>query len=345
VSSTPIRAGIVGGAGYIGGELLRLLLGHPEVDVVAATSTRLAGRRVDGTHPNLRGRTSLAYCRPDQLPDVDVLFFTSSSLDDMAGRAGLASRAKVVYDLSSDLRLRDADLFAKHYGRTHPEPGLCQEAVTGIPELNRELLRDADLVSVAGCMASAAVLGLHPLALEGLVDGTVTIDGRVGSSGSGASAGEMNLHSERSGVLRVFAPLGHRHQAEISQATGLRALMTATGVDAVRGVQVVCRATARPGVSEAAIRAAYRKHYADEPFVRVVAQKRGNYRFPEPKILLGSNHCDVGFAHDAESGQLLVISALDNLVKGGAGNAVQCLNIRMGWDERTGLDFPGLHPI
>ncbi|MFE2234250.1 N-acetyl-gamma-glutamyl-phosphate reductase [Streptomyces sp. NPDC059442] len=340
-----IRAGIVGGAGYIGGELLRMLTGHPEVEVVATTSTRQAGRRVDGSHPNLRGRTDLSYVSPSQLPDCDVLFFTSSSLDDLAGRAELAARAKIVYDLSADLRLKDPALYRKHYGREHPAPELLPEAVTGLPETHREHLRTADLVSVPGCMATASILALRPLAAEGLIESTVTVDGRVGSSGSGASAGEMNLHSERSGVLRVFAPLNHRHQAEISQATGLDALMTATGVDAVRGVQAVCRATARPGVTEAQIRSAYRAHYADEPFVRVVAQKRGNYRFPEPKILLGSNHCDVGFAYDPASGQLLAIGALDNLVKGGAGNAVQSLNIRMGWDERTGLDFTGLHPL
>ncbi|MGW2991054.1 N-acetyl-gamma-glutamyl-phosphate reductase [Streptomyces sp. NPDC001193] len=340
-----IRAGIVGGAGYIGGELLRMLLGHPGVEVVAATSTRLSGWRVDGSHPNLRGLTDLSYVAPEQLPECDVLFFTASSLDDPAGRAELAARGKVVFDLSADLRLKDPALYRKHYGREHPVPDLLADAVSGLPELHRESLRTADLVSVPGCMASASILALNPLATAGLIESRVTVDGRVGSSGSGASAGEMNLHSERSNVLRVFAPLGHRHQAEISQATGLEALMTATGVDAVRGVQVVIRATARPGVTEAAIRSAYRTAYAAEPFVRVVAQKRGNYRFPEPKLLLGSNYCDVGFAYDAPSRELLVIGALDNLVKGGAGNAVQSMNIRMGWDERTALGFPGLHPI
>ncbi|MDI6102998.1 N-acetyl-gamma-glutamyl-phosphate reductase [Actinoplanes sp. NEAU-A12] len=335
-----ISVGIVGGAGYIGGELLRLLLGHPEVRVVAATSTRLAGRRVDGGHPNLRGRTDLSYSRPDQLPECDAVFFTSSGLEDPALRADLAGRGKVVFDLSSDLRLGDPQLFRRHYG-AHPTPELLGTAVTGLPELYRDRLRTADLISVPGCMATAAILALRPVA--DLIDGVVTVDGRVGSSGSGASAGEMNLHAERSGVLRVFAPLNHRHQAEISQATGLAVRMTATGVDAVRGVQVLCRADARQ-VDEATIRAAYRRHYADEPFVRVVAQKRGNYRLPEPKILLGSNHCDVGFAVDPDSGQMLLIGALDNLVKGGAGNAVQSLNIRMGWDERTGLEFTGLHP-
>jgi LysW-gamma-L-alpha-aminoadipyl-6-phosphate/LysW-L-glutamyl-5-phosphate reductase len=144
--------------------------------------------------------------------------------------------------------------------------------------------------------------------------------------------------------MRVFAPLGHRHEAEISQETGLEATMTATGVEAVRGVQVLCRGRLAEPVDEARLRAVYRRHYGDEPFVRVVARRRGPHRLPDPKILSGSNFCDVGFATDPEGGHALLIGALDNLVKGGAGNAVQCMNVRFGLPERTGLEFPGLHP-
>lgn len=338
-----ISVGVVGGAGYIGGELLRILSGHPEVDITAVTSTRLAGRRVDGTHPNLRGRLDLTYVAPERLPECDVLFLTSSMGTDADRRHALVARAKHVYDLSPDLRLTDPDRYRAFYGE-HPAPELLGTAVRGLPEADRAALRTADSVSVPGCMATAAILALRPLALAGLLAPEVTVDGRVGSSGSGAAAGEMNLHAERSGVLRVFAPLNHRHQAEIAQATGLDVRMTATGVDAVRGVQVLCRATASRDLTEADIRAAYRAAYAAEPFVRVVTYKRGNYRLPEPKILIGSNYCDVGFALDPADGRLLLVGALDNLVKGGAGNAVQCLNIRMGWDESLGLDFPGLHP-
>ncbi|WP_369269310.1 N-acetyl-gamma-glutamyl-phosphate reductase [Streptomyces sp. R11] len=338
-----ISVGVVGGAGYIGGELLRILSGHPEVDITAVTSARLVGRRVDGSHPNLRGRVDLAYVAPERLPECDVLFLTGSMGTDTDQRHALVARAKHVYDLSPDLRLTDHDRYREFYGE-HPAPELLGTATRGLPEADRAALRTADSVSVPGCMATAAILALRPLAVAGLLAPHVTVDGRVGSSGSGASAGEMNLHAERSGVLRVFAPLNHRHQAEIAQATGLEVRMTATGVDAVRGVQVLCRATASRDLTEADIRAAYRAAYAAEPFVRVVTYRRGNYRLPEPKILIGSNHCDVGFALDPADGQLLLVGALDNLVKGGAGNAVQCLNIRMGWNESLGLDFPGLHP-
>lgn len=335
---------IVGGAGYIGGELLRLLSGHPHVRIAAVTSARLAGRPVEAGHPNLRGRVDHLFVDPADTPECDAVFLSASTIGDPDARAAVTRAAKLVIDLSPDLRLRDAGRYREHYGE-HPAPQLLGTAVTGLPELYREELRGADVVSVSGCMASAAILALHPLAAAELIEGEVTVDGRVGSSGSGASAGEMNLHAERSGVLRVFAPLNHRHQAEISQATGLDVRMTATGVDAVRGVQVLCRATTSRPVTEVEVRAAFREHYRDERFVRVVAQRRGGYRLPEPKILNGSNYCDVGFAVDPDGRHLLLVGALDNLVKGGAGNAVQSLNVRMGWDESLGLDFPGLHPV
>jgi N-acetyl-gamma-glutamyl-phosphate/LysW-gamma-L-alpha-aminoadipyl-6-phosphate reductase len=170
------------------------------------------------------------------------------------------------------------------------------------------------------------------------------VDGRIGSSGSGATADQLNLHAKRSGAMRVFAPAGHRHEAEISQATGLDTLMTATGVEAVRGAQVICRVPLREPLTEKDLRGLYRECYQGEPFVRVVTQKRGLYRLPEPKILAGTNYCDVGFAVARDASVAVAIAALDNLVKGGAGTAVQCLNVRMGWPEGLGLAFAGLHP-
>lgn len=342
-----ICAAVVGGAGYIGGELLRLLLGHPRVELVATTSTTLAGRRVDGVHPNLRSVTDLRFVTPDQLPDCDVLF-TAGRHGEVTATAEVTRRAKQVIDLSADFRLADAGLHRDFYGEP-AAPEVRGEFVYGLPELHRDRLRVADRVATPGCMATAAILALHPLAAAGLVAGPVRVDARTGSSGSGATPGPENLHAERSGAMRVFAPVRHRHEAEVQQETGLAVRMSATGVEAVRGVQVVCRAPLGPidpePPLEHRIRAIYRQAYADEPFVRVVAGKRGRYRLPEPKPLLGSNFCDVGFAVDAEAGEVVLVAALDNLVKGGAGNAVQSMNLRHGWPERTGLEFPGLHPI
>jgi N-acetyl-gamma-glutamyl-phosphate/LysW-gamma-L-alpha-aminoadipyl-6-phosphate reductase len=343
-----LRTAVVGASGYVGGEIVRLLLGHPRVELACATSTRLAGRRVDGVHPNLRGLTELTFTSPAALDEYDVLFLAVAHGTAMDLVPELLPRTKCLIDLSADFRLADAAAYRRYYGAEHRAPDLVPGFVPGWPERHRAALRDAPRISVPGCSALAAILALYPLAAADLVEPDVSVDVRTGSSGSGANAGELNRHAERSGAMRVFAPLRHRHEAEVAQATGLRPLMSATGVEAVRGLQVLCRARARAGLprppDELALRRVYRAHYADEPFVRIVAYRQGGYRYPEPKILVGSNFCDVGFAADPESGTVVAVAALDNLMKGGAGNAVQCLNIRMGWPERLGLEFAGLHP-
>jgi N-acetyl-gamma-glutamyl-phosphate/LysW-gamma-L-alpha-aminoadipyl-6-phosphate reductase len=343
-----VRVSVAGGSGYVGGELVRLLLGHPGVEIVAVTSARLAGRRVDSAHPNLRGSTDLLFSPPEALGEPDVLLLAMPHKQTMGRLPDLLGAAKQIIDLSADFRLRDPRDYARYYGIPHTAPELISSFVTGLPERHRTALRDADLISVPGCMATASMLALAPLAP--LLEGPVDIDARCGSSGSGALGGgtsgsaAANLHAERSGAMRVFAPTSHRHEAEIAQETGLAVRMSATGVEAVRGVQVLCHASLAAGVAEADVRAAYRQAYRDEPFVRVVAHRRGTYRLPEPKILLGSNFCDVGFAIDPGRSRIVVVGALDNLVKGAAGAAVQCLNVRLGLPERLGLAFPGLHP-
>jgi [amino group carrier protein]-6-phospho-L-2-aminoadipate/5-phospho-L-glutamate reductase len=340
---------VVGASGYVGGELLRILLGHPMVTVAAATSNRFAGRRVDGRHPNLRGLTDLTFRPADRLGACDVLFAATPPGASSAIMKELTDRTGCVIDLSPDFRLGDLDTYARYYDVPHQAGGILGTFVRGLPETHRAQLRGASRISVPGCMATAAILALAPLAEAGLVSGEVEVDARTGSSGSGAAPAAASVHAERSGALRVFAPVGHRHEAEIAQATGLRVRMTATGIPAVRGVQVLCKlrldSTAGGGGAAADLRAVYRARYAGEPFVRVIARQHGLHRYPDPKILAGSNFCDVGYAADAESGRVTVISALDNLVKGGAGNAVQCLNVAQGWPERAGLGFPGLHPI
>lgn len=338
-----IRVAVVGAAGYIGGELLRLLVGHPEVEVAAAVSTRFPGKRVDGVHPNLRSATDLLFCSADDVDDYDTVFLATPHGAAMTQIDRWIGHTKQVIDLTGDFRLDNPEVFQRYYGIPHAAPRLLGEFVPGIPELHRERLRDADLVSVPGCMAVAGVLALYPI--RDMIERSAWLDARTGSSGSGATAGETNLHAVRSGAMRVFAPTGHRHEAEISQHVGVSVTMTATGVEAVRGVQTICHVTPKPGVDGLAVRQAFREQYRDEPFVRLVAQQRGTYRYPEPKILSGSNFCDVGYASDEDTGRLVTIAALDNLMKGGAGNAVQCLNIRMGWPETLGLSFPGLHPV
>lgn len=337
-------AAVVGASGYIGGELLRLLLGHPDITLAAATSERHAGKLISSTHPNLRGHTLMTYMREEDLARYDVVFLATPHRETMKKMRHYTRLADVVIDLSGDFRLRDRAVYERYYGTPHIEEELIEQFVTGIPELHRKALRTADRISVPGCMANAGILALTPFSAQGLIQDLVNVDARTGSSGSGSSAGPENLHAERSGSFRVFAPTRHRHEAEIAQASGLKVRMTATGVEAVRGVQLVCRATLSPGTTEKTVRATLRACYEDEPFVRIVAHRRGIHRFPDPKLLTGSNFCDVGFALDENSNEVTVISALDNLVKGGAGNALQCMNIRFGLPERSGLQFIGLHP-
>jgi N-acetyl-gamma-glutamyl-phosphate/LysW-gamma-L-alpha-aminoadipyl-6-phosphate reductase len=338
-----IRAAIVGGSGFVGGELLRILLGHPNVEVAAVTSNRFRGKAVDSVHPNLRSLTDLSFCSLDDLDGYDVLFTATPHGVAMKLLPDLLGSAKHVVDLSADFRIRHLDLFERYYG-PHAASHLVEEFVPGIPELHRDELRRADRIAVPGCTAVAAILALHPVASHELVSEEVDVDARSGSSGSGGAPTLANTHPLRSGALRIFA-FGHRHEAEIEEQTGLRAHMTATAVEAVRGVQVVCRATLVADRTEKDIWRVYREHYDGEPFVRLVKQRRGVYRNPEPKILVGSNFCYVGFTVDEGARRLYAVAALDNLVKGAAGNAVQCLNVRMGWSERLGLDFPGLHPV
>ncbi|WP_127481198.1 N-acetyl-gamma-glutamyl-phosphate reductase [Nocardioides pantholopis] len=334
--------GILGGSGFVGGELLRLLHLHPAATVRAVASGSRAGKAVSSAHPHLRSIVDERFIDPAELPEVDVLFSALPHGNSQEMVETYASRCGVLIDLAGDFRLADGALMERHYGwRRHTEH---RGAFTyGLPELNRSALRTADRIAVAGCMATAAILALRPLAIAGLADDTIPInvDARTGSSGSGAGSTPADGHALRAGAMRVFAPLRHRHQAEIQQSTGLDPRMTVTSTAAVRGVQVVARADI--GIDVADLWRIYRGTYEDEPFIRLVAQRSGAFRYPDPKVLLGSNYCDVGFETDGTT--VAVVAALDNLVKGAAGNAVQCMNVRLGLPETTGLHGAGLHPV
>jgi N-acetyl-gamma-glutamyl-phosphate/LysW-gamma-L-alpha-aminoadipyl-6-phosphate reductase len=340
-----MKVSVIGGSGYIGGELLRLLLGHPEVEVVQATSNTRAGRPIWEAHPNLRQVSRLRFTPHDSLEEVDAAFVALPHGTTAERMDALAERARLVIDLSSDFRLQDPEDYGRYYGREHPLPGLLSDFVAGIPELHREALRSATRIAVPGCMANAAILALHPFAQANLLNGEVVVDARTGSSGSGTVPSVASHHPERSGVMRVYKPLRHRHEPEISQVVGVPVRMSATAVGAVRGVQVMAHLTLESSIEEGELQRLYSGVYGDEPFIRVVAQRRGVHRLPEPRVMTGSNFCDVGFARDDDGCHVVALGALDNLVKGGAGNAVQSFNIAANFEERTALEFAGLHPV
>ena len=341
-----IRISIVGASGYAGGELLRLLLLHPNVSVEQATSERFAGKYVRHTHPNLRGITDLKFVSADDLAECDVLFLCLPHGSAMNKIDRFRSLAKRIVDLSSDFRLRDPDSYVRWYGHSHSRPDLLPGAVYGMPELHRNLLPDASLVAGCGCNATATILALKPLVDEGLVN-QVVVEIKAGSSEGGNEASSASHHPERAGSVRSYKPTGHRHQAEMLQELNheLDLSFSATAVELVRGILATAHVFLSKVVDEKAIWRLFREAYADEPFIRIVKERQGIYRFPEPKILTGSNYCDIGFELDARTGRLVVLSALDNLMKGAAGQAVQAFNIMYGLDERTGLEFPGLHPV
>ena len=350
--SEKIRVSILGASGYAGGELLRLLLDHPQVEVAQATSERNAGNFVYFTHPNLRGRTKLQFVSASELEACDILFTGLPHGGAMGRIEEFAALAPRVIDLSADFRLRNPDDYVRWYGKPHVNPAWLDKFVYGLPELHREAIRGAKYVSGVGCNATATNLAIWPLFAAGLVDDSrdVICELKVGSSEGGNAASDSTHHPERSGVMRSFAPTGHRHTAEVLQAirpTGSTANvhLSVTAVDNVRGVLATAHLFVKEGVAERDIWKAYRQAYRDEPFVRLVKEKTGIYRYPEPKILSGSNYADVGFEFDESTRRVVAISAIDNLMKGAAGTAVQCMNLMMGWEETTGLGFAGLHPI
>lgn len=345
-----MRIAIAGASGYTGGELLRLLLAHPDVEVQQATSASRRGDYVHAAHPNLRGRTSLRFSSIDDLQPCDVLFLCLPHGEAMT-RRHLLDVAPRTIDLSADFRLRDASDYERWYGAPHAAPDLLGRFVYGLPELHRASLRTATLVSGVGCLATASIFALYPLLRAGVVrTDPLVVEAKVGSSAAGNTANPADHHPERAGVLRSFMPAGHRHTAEIEQELAVGGAcptvhLTATAVEAVRGVLATAHAFLREPLEERDLWRLYREAYGGEPFVRLVKERSGIYRLPEPKILAGSNYCDVGFALDAARGRVVSLAAIDNLVKGAAGTAVQCMNVMCGLDETAGLGFAGLHPI
>ena len=344
-----IRAAIVGASGYAGGELLRLLLAHPQVAVTQVTSETYAGQYAFFVHPNLRGHTSLRFSHLAELDSCDLLFLALPHAEAMDRIEEFAQLAERIVDLSGDFRLRNPGDYPRWYGREHPAPDWLERFVYGLPELHREQLAGARYASGTGCNATVTLLALWPLHRRGLVRETV-VEVKVGSSEGGNKASPASHHPERSGVVRSYSPTGHRHIAEMVQELGLGAAQSAfhfsvTSVGIVRGALATCHCLLRQDLAERDAWGIYREDYGEEPFVRLVRARRGIHRYPEPKILSGANYCDIGFVADPDGRRLVVIAAIDNLMKGAAGNAVQAMNVMYGWPETQGLEFPGLHPI
>ena len=345
-----ISVSILGGSGYAGGELLRILLVHPHVSIQQVTSRQFNGQPVSLVHPNLRKQTELPFIDPKNLDLCDLLFVALPNGESMKLMKDLMKKAKKIIDLGADFRLRNKETFEQWYRLEHSSPEFIGKFVYGIAELHREEIKKANYVSCAGCEATVSILALYPLVKHNLIDNKIIIDAKMSSSQGGLKPSPASHHPERSGAVRSYMPTGHRHTAEILQELNFEknefeVAISATALDMVRGLLVTIHTVPNKNVTEKDIWKAYRAEYQNEPFIRIVKERQGIYRYPEPKILQGTNYCDIGFEMDKVTKRLVVIAAIDNLVKGTAGQAVQAMNLMFGFPENTSLQFPGLHPI
>lgn len=348
-----LRAAIIGASGYTGGELLRLLSMHPEVEVTVATSREHAGKPVHFVHFNLRGYyRGLKFTRFNlrKIADnSDVVFLALPHGVSLNYVPQLLEVGLMVVDLSADYRLRRPEDYKLWYGFEHPHPDLLAKAVYGMPELHRNDLAGAKLIASPGCNATASLLALLPIAKERLVElDKIICDVKVGSSEGGSKPTLGSHHPEREGCMRPYSASGHRHAAEVEQElealTGsrVRVSLVPHAVGSVRGTLASAHVWA-DGVDKKAIWKAYVKHYSGEPFVRVVKGMPPDY--PDPKYVVGSNYADVSFAVEPRAGRVTAFCAIDNLVKGAAGQAVQAFNVAAGFDERLGLEYPPPKPV
>ncbi len=351
-----VRVGVLGGSGYTGGELLRLLALHPAVEVTVVTSREYAGKPIHFVHFNLRGFyrglrfTGLDQNSLDKLVEkFDVAFLALPHGVSLNYVPRLLEVGVRVVDLSADFRLKNPEDYRVWYGFEHPYPDLLSKAVYGMPELHREELRGARLIASPGCNATAAILALLPLVKRGVVDvERIVVDVKAGSSEGGSNPTRGSHHPEREGAIRPYDAEGHRHEAEVVQELSIvagrpvRASLVPHAVSSIRGVLASAHTWLTVDLDEIELLKLYVETYSKEPFVRIVRGTPPGY--PDPKYVVGSNFADVSFALEKRLSRVTGFAAIDNLVKGAAGQAIQAFNIAMGFDETTGLRMPPLKP-
>lgn len=342
-----IRVGIVGGTGYTGVELLRLLVLHSGVDVLVVTSRSDKGLRVDSLYPSLRGLCEVVFSKPEVeiLAECDVVFFATPNGTAMLMAEQLLARNVKVIDLSADFRIKDDKEWSKWYGMEHACPDLIDEAVYGLPEINRKAIKRATLLACPGCYPTAVQLGFLPLIENKLVDFSHLIaDVKSGVSGAGRKAQVSALMSETGESFKAYAVNGHRHLPEITQGLELLAKQ-AVGLTFVphltpmiRGIHATLYGRITGDIHE--IQTIFEQKYQDEFFVDVLPQGQ----HPDTRNVRGSNKCQIAI-HQPQGGDMLVVlSVIDNLVKGAAGQAVQNMNLMTGLDEKMGLEMVALYP-
>lgn len=339
-----LKIGIFGGSGYGGSELLRILLFHPDTEIVFVTANEHAGKAVSEVHRNLAGLTNLTFVsaeQTEQLDDLDCVFLSLPHGQAMDLVPTLPASVKAI-DLSGDFRLKDQAVFEKHYKQEHTAMNLQADFVYGLTETNREGISAARLIANPGCFATATLLGLAPLVASGMLDGRVIVDAKTGSSGSGAKAAANTHHPQRMNSFYAYKPFTHQHVPEIEQEldrvgdwTSELVFMTHS-LPVSRGIFASIYAEVKSDMSEAKLNEIFAEYYRESFFVRLV---KGS---PDINWVKTTNFCDIGFA--VRGKHVVVFSTLDNLVKGAAGQAVQNMNLMFGLDEKTGLMLVGTNP-
>ncbi|MCK5917733.1 MAG: N-acetyl-gamma-glutamyl-phosphate reductase [Cocleimonas sp.] len=342
------KIGIVGATGYTGVELLRILANHPEVEITFVTSRSNVGLRVDSMFPNLRGFIDLTFSDPasDELADCDLVFFATPNGVAMKQTAALLEAGTKVIDLAADFRFKDVAVWSEWYGMKHACPELLEEAVYGLPEINRALIKKARLVGNPGCYPTAVILGLLPLIKSGQVDlADIIADTKSGISGAGKQANVATLLSEAGESFKAYAVAGHRHHPEVAQILSFESgeevdlMFTPHLLPIIRGIHATLYVK-ESGVIEKDLQTLYEEFYADEPFVDVLPEGS----CPETRFVKSSNMCRIAPHRPTTGSRILVLSVIDNLVKGAAGQAVQNMNLMLGLDETTALMRPALLP-
>jgi len=344
-----IRVGIVGGTGYTGAELLRILALHPKASVALITSRGEAGTAVSDLFPHLRGRIDLRFSEPDPvaLGTCDVVFFATPNGTAMQLAPQLLERGARIIDLAADFRLRDPAVWERWYGVPHACPALLQDAVYGLPEIHREAVRSARIIANPGCYPTAVTLGFAPLLQAGIVDPAWLIaDAKSGASGAGRKAETGLLMAEVGESFKAYAVTGHRHAPEIGQTlTGLAGgpvnlTFVPHLLPMIRGIQATLYARLRGAATAAELTELYAQRFARERFVDVMPAGSN----PDTRSVRGANVCRIAVARQADSNVVIVQSVIDNLVKGAAGQAVQNMNLMFGLDEGDGLGTLALLP-
>lgn len=345
-----VKAGIIGATGYAGGELVRILSGHKDAEIKWYGSRSYVGQRYADVYKNMFQIVD-AECMDDNMEElasqVDVIFTaTPQGLCASLISEEILSKTKII-DLSADFRLKDVHVYEEWYKIEHKAPGFIDEAVYGLCEINREDVKKARLVANPGCYTTCSILTAYPLAKEGLIDmSTLIIDAKSGTSGAGRGAKIPNLFCEVNENMKAYGVASHRHTPEIEEqlgyASGEKVVLNFTPhlVPMNRGILATEYASLKKDVTWEDVKAVYDKYYADEKFIRVL----GKDECPETKWVEGSNYVDIGFKIDPRTNRIIMMGAIDNLVKGAAGQAVQNMNLMFGLEESEGLELVPMFP-